>query len=74
MVKSFVLSVFPKYKIRPSDLRSICLSYANQLHSYNPAEFGSSFINLIAKNANTSVEMINTFYDKVKGNSQNNQL
>lgn len=69
MVVEFVQSVFPKYpSIKPSDLRSICLSYANQLQSYNPGELGSSFISLIAKNANTSVEMINLFYDKIKGN------
>jgi hypothetical protein len=68
MVAEFVRTVFPKYKsIKPSSLRSICLSYANQLQSYNPGELGTSFINLIAKNANTSVEMINLFYDKVKG-------
>lgn len=69
MVVGFVKSVFPKYTVRPSDMRSICLSYANQLQAYNPAELGSSFINVIAKNANTSVEMINLFYDKIKGDS-----
>jgi hypothetical protein len=72
-VKRFIKRVFPKTNITPMRIRSICLSYASMGQSNLSQAIGGNFLDLICTNANTSVKMVELFYDKIRARSQLNQ-